>query len=114
MKVRTQSISGGLPANFANGELLEIHYDKLDENDGKLKLPFGKSSKVTGIDGGHVIGTDTHPTWNIIEKRAKGTGKLFFVREGYGYIASEKFGDLIAQRVSFTGVSHLFHYVTMT
>ena len=103
MKVRTQSISGGLVANFANGELLEIHYDKLDENDGKLKLPFGKNSKVTGIDGGHVIGNDNHPMWNIIEKRAKGTGKLFFVKEGYGYIETDKFGDLFAHRVSFTG-----------
>ena len=103
MKVRTQNVSGGLPANFANGELLEIHYDKLDENDGRLRLPFDKNSKVTGIDGGHVIGTDTHPTWNIIEKRVKGTGKLFNVKKGYGYIESEKFGDLQAHRVSFTG-----------
>ena len=103
MKVRMESVSAGLPANFANGELLEIHYDKLDENDGRLKLPFDKNSKVTGIDGGHVIGADTHPTWNIIEKRAKGTGKVFFVKEGYGYIETEKFGELQAQRVSFTG-----------
>ena len=103
MKVRTESVSAGLPANFAKGELLEIHYDKLDENDGRLKLPFDKNSKVTGIDGGHVIGADTHPTWNIIEKRAKGTGKVFFVKEGYGYIETEKFGELQAQRVSFTG-----------
>ena len=100
MKVRTQTVSAGLPANFAPGELLEIHYDKLEENDGKLKLPFGSSSKVTGIDGGHVIGSDTHPTWNIIGKRVKGTGKFFSVKEGYGYIETEKFGDLIAHRVS--------------
>ena len=37
MKVRTQTVSAGLPANFAPGELLEIHYEKLEENDGKLK-----------------------------------------------------------------------------
>ena len=109
MKVRTPARYGGLPANFAYGELLEIHYDKLDENDGRLKafgslkLPFDKNSKVTGIDGGHVIGTDNHPMWNIIEKRAIGTGKLFNVNRGYGYIETEKFGDLIAYRVRFTG-----------
>ena len=103
MKVRTQSVSGGLPANFANGELLEIHYDKLDENDGRLKLPFDKNSKVTGIDGGYVIGTDNHPMWNIIEKRANGTGKWFNFKKRHGLIETEKFGDLTAQMVSFTG-----------
>ena len=103
MKVRTQFLPGGLVANFANGELLEIHYDKLDENDGSLRLPFDKNSKVTGIDGGHVIGNDDHPMWNIIEKRAIGTGKLFNVNRGYGYIETEEFGDLIAYRVRFTG-----------
>ena len=110
MKVRTQSVSGGLPANFAYGELLEIHYDKLDENDGKLQLPFDKNSKVTGIDGGHVIGNDDHPMWNIIEKRAKGTGKFFNVKKGYGYIETEKFGELNVQRVSFTGQPSQMHF----
>ena len=110
MKVRTQFLPGGLVANFANGELLEIHYDKLDENDGKLQLPFDKNSKVTGIDGGHVIGNDDHPMWNIIEKRAKGTGKFFNVKKGYGYIETEKFGELNVQRVSFTGQPSQMHF----
>ena len=101
MKVRTAS--GRLVANFANGELLEIHYDILYEKDGKLKLPFDKNSKVTGIDGGYVIGTDNHPMWNIIEKRANGTGKWFNFKKRHGLIETEKFGDLTAQMVSFTG-----------
>ena len=101
MKVR--AASGGPVANFAEGELLEIHYDKLDENDGSLRLPFDKNSKVTGIDGGYVIGTDNHPMWNIIEKRAKGTGKWFNFKKRYGLIETEKFGDLTANMVSFTG-----------
>ena len=108
MKVR--AASGRLVANFAEGELLEIHYDKLDENDGRLKLPFDKNSKVTGIDGGHVIGADTHPTWNIIEKRAKGTGRWFDFKKGFGYIETEKFGDLQAQRVSLTGQPSQMHF----
>merc|ERR1712235_44083 len=86
-----------IPANFANGELLELHYEKLGEtNDGKLKLPFDKNSMVTGIDGGHVNGIPTHPTWNIIGQKVKGTGKLFNVKRGFGYIETEKYGDLKA------------------
>ena len=100
MKVRTHNLSGGLTANFGNGELLEIHYEKLDENDGKLKLPFEKSSMVTGIDGGYVLGNDQHPSWNIIGNRVKGTGKFFLIKKGFGYIETEKFGDLFTQRVS--------------
>ena len=99
--MKFRAASGRLVANFAEGELLEIH-GKLLEIHGKLKLYFDKNSKVTGIDGGHVIGADT-PTWNIIEKRAKGTGKWFNFKKGYGYIKTEKFGDLKAHRVSFTG-----------
>ena len=89
-----------MPANFGSGEALEIHYEKLDENDGKLRLPFEKSSMVTGIDGGHVMGAENHPSWNIIQKRVKGNGKFYSIRKNFGYIETEKFGDLVTNRVS--------------
>merc|ERR1711893_304133 len=54
---------------------------------------------VTGIDGGYVLGNDQHPSWNIIGDRVKGTGIFFDVKNGFGYIESEKFGDLITQRI---------------
>ena len=109
MKVRTSDgpgrnggRNGGLAANFAPGELLELHYEKLEEtiNGNGLKLPFDKNSMVTGIDGGHVNGPDTHPTWNIIGEKVKGTGKFFMVKKGFGYIETEKYGDLISFQVS--------------
>ena len=109
MKVRTSDgpgrnggRNGGLAANFADGELLERHYEKLEEarNNG-LRLPFDKNSMVTGIDGGYVNGNPTHPTWNIIGEKVKGTGKLFNVEKGIGYIETEKYGDLKASLVSF-------------
>ena len=103
MKVKTSDGRqlAGLAANFADGELLELHYEKLEEarNNG-LKLPFDKNSMVTGIDGGHVNGPDTHPTWNIIGEKVKGTGKFFMVKKGFGYIETEKYGDLISFQVS--------------
>ena len=104
MEVRSGTLYGGFSAKFSNEELVEIliHYVELKENDGKIKLPLGKCcNTVTEIDESHVMGNDKQPSWNIIAKRVKGTGRIFYAERGYGYIETEKTLDYLkAQRVS--------------
>ena len=104
MEVRSGTLYGGFSAKFSNEKLVEIfiHYEKLKESVGKLELPLRKCcNTVNEIDGGHVMGNDKQSSSNIIPKRVKGTGRIFYVERGYGFIETEKTLDYLkAQRVS--------------